>query len=188
MGPGRRRPPLPRALPADWESHRSLSRYVRNMVNLPQSGIFRALAPPITFLTVETVALIGYADAVAQGLLPTYMPQMPNFGLAPFELTAFALALLLGFRTNISYSRCVACAARAPMHALDDLETTYAGWVAIRGPEPRRAPVLAKARGHAPSRPPRCPLAACAGGHRLGRYGRTSSRARAAWAGCAWST
>jgi len=89
----------------DWESHRSLSRYVRNMVNLPQSGIFRALAPPITFLTVETVALIGYADAVAQGLLPTYMPQMPNFGLAPFELTAFALALLLGFRTNISYSR-----------------------------------------------------------------------------------
>lgn len=73
------------------------------MATLLSSGIFRALIGPTLLLTLETLLLVGYADLAAQGRLPPQFPLVPNFGLEPFGLTAFALSLILGFRTNISY-------------------------------------------------------------------------------------
>jgi len=101
-------PPLPAPLPpprADWGYHRSLSRYLGNVANLPQSGIMATLCVPLAYLTVETVLVVAYADAGARGVLPQVLPRLPDFGLAPFELTAFALSLLLGFRTNMAFDR-----------------------------------------------------------------------------------
>ena len=45
-------------------------------------------------------------------ILPTYVPPqgLPSLylGDSPFELTSFALSLLMVFRTEASYDRCVA--------------------------------------------------------------------------------
>lgn len=87
-----------------WASHRSTSRYTRHMLGIFKSSIARGLAQPL--LTVAGIASVVcfYEDSLAKGLLPPYVPSllMPT---APFDLTSFALALLLVFRTNTSYDR-----------------------------------------------------------------------------------
>ena len=90
-----------------WASHRSTSRYIRHMLGLFNSSIVRGLAQPL--LSVGGIASLVciYEDVLLKGdMLPSYMPSllMPT---APFDLTSFALALLLVFRTNSSYDRFV---------------------------------------------------------------------------------
>lgn len=91
-----------------WAEHRSTSRYNRHIVGIFNSSIVKGLAQPM--VTVGAIASIvcAYESALSRGdgTLPEYMPSllMPT---APFDLTSFALALLLVFRTNSSYDRFV---------------------------------------------------------------------------------
>jgi hypothetical protein len=39
------------------------------------------------------------------GLMPAWLPALPPIPVEPFQLTSFALSLLLVFRTNSSYAR-----------------------------------------------------------------------------------
>eukprot|EP00889_Picochlorum_renovo_P001639 jgi/Picre1/28669/NNA_004069.t1 len=61
-------------------------------------------SPLIGGRLTEARQVCFYEDSLAKGLLPPYLPSllMPT---APFDLTSFALALLLVFRTNTSYDR-----------------------------------------------------------------------------------
>ena len=38
-------------------------------------------------------------------LLPSWLPAPPSINIEPFQLTSFALSMLLVFRTNASYAR-----------------------------------------------------------------------------------
>lgn len=87
-----------------WASHRSTARYIRHMLGIFQSSIFRALAQPLLSVATISTAVCTYETMLSDGALPTYMPSllMPT---DPFNLTSFALSLLLVFRTNTSYDR-----------------------------------------------------------------------------------
>ncbi len=90
-----------------WAEHRSTSRYNRHVIGIFKSSIFRGLAQPMVTVGLIASLVCGYESALSQGgILPDYMPSllMPT---APFDLTSFALALLLVFRTNSSYDRFV---------------------------------------------------------------------------------
>ena len=58
-------------------------------------------APPALYCTV-----VGWARARAQdGVLPRWSPDFRTVSDTPFQLTSFALSLMLVFRTNSSYAR-----------------------------------------------------------------------------------
>ena len=87
-----------------WEEHRSSQRYNRHIFQLFGSSIFKQLTNSL--LTVGAIAsavcwyesqIVPQYDVAPSLLMPT----------APFDLTSFALALLLVFRTNSSYDRFV---------------------------------------------------------------------------------
>ena len=87
-----------------WASHRSTARYIRHMNGILQSTIVRGLAQPLLSVATISMAVCFYEDLLADGAFPVGYPSllMPT---APFDLTSFALALLLVFRTNTSYDR-----------------------------------------------------------------------------------
>ena len=87
-----------------WASHRSTARYIRHMKGIFQSSIVRGLAQPLLSVAGIATIVCMYEDLLSDGVFPGYMPSllMPT---APFDLTSFALALLLVFRTNTSYDR-----------------------------------------------------------------------------------
>lgn len=87
-----------------WASHRSTARYVRHMLGIFQSSIVRGLAQPLFSVASIATIVCTYETLRAEDMLPSYCPTllMPT---APFDLTSFALALLLVFRTNTSYDR-----------------------------------------------------------------------------------
>lgn len=88
----------------DWKRHRESSRYFRHMVTLPESGIFMALLPFILALMGETAMIELWHVAEAAGSLGP-LPAPPHVHMTPFNITAFALSLLLVFRTNSGYGR-----------------------------------------------------------------------------------
>ena len=87
-----------------WEEHRSQSRYNRHIFGLFGSSIFQQLTQSLLTVGAIASAVCLYESSV----VPVYewAPSllMPT---APFDLTSFALALLLVFRTNSSYDRFV---------------------------------------------------------------------------------
>ena len=87
-----------------WTSHQSSSRYVRHMLAIFQSNIIRRLAHPLLSVAGVSTIICMYEDLLKDGAFPEGFPSfiMPT---APFDLTSFALALLLVFRTNSSYDR-----------------------------------------------------------------------------------
>jgi predicted membrane chloride channel (bestrophin family) len=87
-----------------WEEHRSTARYNRHIFGIFSSSIFRGLAQPlVTVGAIATAVCLYESNVVPQyDLMPSLL--MPT---APFDLTSFALALLLVFRTNSSYDRFV---------------------------------------------------------------------------------
>jgi len=93
----------------DWEKHRSMTRYLTHLASLPGSGMFRSLLPPLAALTAWAAALAAWAAGAAAGALPAWVPPglaaYPSVSMEPFHLTAFAMSLLLGFRTNIAHER-----------------------------------------------------------------------------------
>lgn len=63
-----------------------------------------SLVPPVIAFTSVAVFVATYNSAVSLDLLPEFFPILRASSL-PYQLTAPALALLLVFRTEASYSR-----------------------------------------------------------------------------------
>ncbi|CAK0783433.1 hypothetical protein CVIRNUC_006632 [Coccomyxa viridis] len=91
---------------ADWVAHRSTSRYARHLSGIFQSRIFRGLLP--TLLGVMSTAVsVGIYETLRDHhvFIPSDWPSLTVEANQAFNLTSFALSLLLVFRTNESYSR-----------------------------------------------------------------------------------
>ena len=84
-----------------WALHRSHYRHVRHIRVLPRSVTLRRLLWPDLFVVGTTAAGLHYYNTTwaTSAADVVCLPQQP------FTLTAAALALLLVFRTNASYSR-----------------------------------------------------------------------------------
>ncbi|XP_008806803.1 UPF0187 protein At3g61320, chloroplastic-like isoform X1 [Phoenix dactylifera] len=100
----RKRRPL--YTPDDWRDHRSSSRHLRHLLSSLSSRVILSLIPPVFSLTAVAAALALYNSAVSLAWLPDFFPLFRASSL-PYQLTAPALALLLVFRTEASYSRFV---------------------------------------------------------------------------------
>lgn len=88
----------------DWMQHRSSMRHVRHFLNSLKSRVILSLVPPVIAFTSVAVFVATYNTAVSLDLLPEFFPTLRSSSL-PYQLTAPALALLLVFRTEASYSR-----------------------------------------------------------------------------------
>lgn len=87
-----------------WASHRSSRRYFQHLTGIPKSMIIRGLKAPL-------LCVFFFSSCVASW--EAYKEAYPSLGLPsssleaadPFTLTSFALALLLAFRLDASYTR-----------------------------------------------------------------------------------
>ncbi|KAK4483469.1 hypothetical protein RD792_010660 [Penstemon davidsonii] len=89
-----------------WIQHRSSLRHVRHLLTSLNSRVILSLVPPVIVFTSVAVIIASYNTAVSMDLLPEFFPILRASSL-PYQLTAPALALLLVFRTEASYSRFV---------------------------------------------------------------------------------
>lgn len=87
-----------------WVQHRSSLRHVRHLLSSSSSRVILSLVPPVMAFTSVAVFIASYNTAVDLELLPGFFPVLRASSL-PYQLTAPALALLLVFRTEASYSR-----------------------------------------------------------------------------------
>ncbi|KAM1019413.1 hypothetical protein ACFX13_041493 [Malus domestica] len=87
-----------------WMHHRSSYRHLRHLLSSLSSRVILSLIPPVIAFTLVAVVIASYNTAVALDLLPGIFPLLRSSSL-PYQLTAPALALLLVFRTEASYSR-----------------------------------------------------------------------------------
>ncbi|KAI9180632.1 hypothetical protein LWI28_006821 [Acer negundo] len=89
-----------------WVQHRSSLRHIRHLLSSFSSRVILSLIPPVIAFTLFAVAIASYNSAVDVHWLPGFLPVLRASSL-PYQLTAPALALLLVFRTEASYSRMV---------------------------------------------------------------------------------
>ena len=90
-----------------WVEHRSSLRHLRHLRHLLSSLSSRVILsqiPPAFSLTAVATTLAAYNSAVEAAWLPEFFPVLRASQLH-YQLTAPALALLLVFRTEASYSR-----------------------------------------------------------------------------------
>ncbi|XP_044501282.1 UPF0187 protein At3g61320, chloroplastic-like, partial [Mangifera indica] len=87
-----------------WVNHRSSLRHIRHLLSSLSSRVILSLIPPVIAFTSVAVVIASYNSAVDMHLLPGFFPILKASSL-PYQLTAPALALLLVFRTEASYSR-----------------------------------------------------------------------------------
>lgn len=88
----------------NWVQHRSSYRHIRHFLSSLSSRVILSLIPPVIAFTSFAVLIAGYNSAVFVHWLPEFFPTLRASSL-PYQLTAPALALLLVFRTEASYSR-----------------------------------------------------------------------------------
>lgn len=89
---------------SDWVRHRSSLRHIRHLLSSLNSRVILSLVPPVIAFTSVAAVVASYNTAVLWNLLPGVFPVLRASSL-PYQLTAPALALLLVFRTEASYSR-----------------------------------------------------------------------------------
>lgn len=89
---------------SDWEEHRKTVRYLRHLQAVRESRIVRGLLWPVTWVSFVACALGVYETVSGMHLLSFPLPRVTVI-YKPFEITSFALALLLVFRTDASYAR-----------------------------------------------------------------------------------
>ncbi|KAK9274185.1 hypothetical protein L1049_018999 [Liquidambar formosana] len=87
-----------------WVEHRSSFRHIRHLLSSLSSRVILSLIPPVIAFTLVAVVIASYNTAVTLHWLPDFFPVLRVSSL-PYQLTAPALALLLVFRTEASYSR-----------------------------------------------------------------------------------
>ena len=88
----------------DWLRHRSSTRHYRHFKSSFSSRAILSLIPPVGTFTGIAAVLALYNSIVTAGWFPSFIPLFHASPL-PYTLTAPALALLLVFRTEASYSR-----------------------------------------------------------------------------------
>lgn len=88
----------------NWVQHRSSARHVRHFLTSLSSRVILSLVPPVIVFTSVAAVIASYNSAVSLHWLPEFFPILRASSL-PYQLTAPALALLLVFRTEASYSR-----------------------------------------------------------------------------------
>ncbi|PWA44758.1 bestrophin-like protein [Artemisia annua] len=88
----------------DWVEHRSSLRHLKHLLSSASSRVILSLVPPVLAFTTVAVFVASYNTLVFWDLLPEFFPVLRASSL-PYQLTAPALALLLVFRTEASYSR-----------------------------------------------------------------------------------
>ncbi|KAI5079831.1 hypothetical protein GOP47_0005310 [Adiantum capillus-veneris] len=88
----------------DWLHHRSSLRHIRHLLSSGSSRVILSLIPPVFTVTAISVVIAAYNTAVNLSVLPPIFPLLHAASL-PYELTAPAIALMLVFRTDASYSR-----------------------------------------------------------------------------------
>lgn len=88
----------------DWIRHRSSTRHYRHFASSLSSRVILSLIPPVGTMTAIAAVIAVYNSVVLTGWLPSFIPVLHASAL-PYQLTAPALALLLVFRTEASYSR-----------------------------------------------------------------------------------
>ncbi|XP_076899641.1 voltage-dependent chloride channel 1, chloroplastic-like [Bidens hawaiensis] len=96
--------PRPLYTHSDWIRHRSSLRHLRHLLSSLTSRVILSLIPPVIAFTSVAAVVATYNTAVLWHLLPDLFPVLRASSL-PYQLTAPALALLLVFRTEASYSR-----------------------------------------------------------------------------------
>ncbi|PSS24294.1 UPF0187 protein [Actinidia chinensis var. chinensis] len=87
-----------------WVHHRSSLRHIRHLISSVSSRVILSLIPPVITFTSVAALVACYNSAILANLLPEFFPVLRASSL-PYQLTAPALALLLVFRTEASYSR-----------------------------------------------------------------------------------
>ncbi|XP_060213301.1 voltage-dependent chloride channel 1, chloroplastic-like [Lycium barbarum] len=87
-----------------WVQHRSSLRHVRHLFSSFNSRVILSLIPPVIAFTSFAIMIASYNSAVSLHWLPEFFPVL-RASPQPYQLTAPALALLLVFRTEASYSR-----------------------------------------------------------------------------------
>ncbi|PPD90275.1 hypothetical protein GOBAR_DD12778 [Gossypium barbadense] len=87
-----------------WVHHRSSLRHLRHLLSSLQSRVILSLVPPVLAFTSVAIVVALYNTAVDLHWFPGFFPVLRASSL-PYQLTAPALALLLVFRTEASYSR-----------------------------------------------------------------------------------
>jgi len=99
----------------DWVRHRSSDRFVRNVVSILTSGIYKNIAKEVWFVVLSAAAIILWnaitgdfqdlASVSHPGLLKNTLIPVLTLPLTPFTLSSASLGLLLVFRTNAGYQR-----------------------------------------------------------------------------------
>lgn len=79
-------------------------RHLRHFLTSLNSRVILSLVPPVIAFTSVAIIVASYNTAVWMHWLPEFFPVLKASSL-PYQLTAPALALLLVFRTEASYSR-----------------------------------------------------------------------------------
>ncbi|KAL2461564.1 UPF0187 protein [Abeliophyllum distichum] len=87
-----------------WVQHRGSLRHIRHLLSSLSSRVILSLVPPVIAFTSMAVFIASYNSAVSMQWLPEFFPVLRASSL-PYQLAAPALALLLVFRTEASYSR-----------------------------------------------------------------------------------
>ncbi|KAJ1698766.1 hypothetical protein LUZ63_007278 [Rhynchospora breviuscula] len=101
------RDPRPLYTPENWREHRSSRRHLRHLLTSLSSRVILSLIPPVFSLTTFAGFIALYNTAVSLAWLPNSIFPVLKASPLPYQLTAPALALLLVFRTEASYSRFV---------------------------------------------------------------------------------
>ncbi|GIL65937.1 hypothetical protein Vafri_19565 [Volvox africanus] len=114
-----------------WTYHQNSGRYIRHLSSIFKSVTFRNLQGPLSALTLISCLVVLYRTLLELGSLPLDVFEGVKFTDVPFQLTSFALSLLLVFRTDASYSRwCAAMDAWGTLrNSASQLVRKAAAWV-----------------------------------------------------------
>lgn len=88
-----------------WNKHRGTARYARHLLYMFSSRVFRSLLPPVLLVMLLAVFVGLYETLLKAGALPGHWPHLSLALGQAWNLTGFALSLLLAFRTNHAYDR-----------------------------------------------------------------------------------
>lgn len=100
------RPELRSVFDADsWEALRCTDRYFHHILETHRSRILLGMAKPLAHVAAASAVACACGAAMQAGLLPAFLPALGGQLKELFNLTSFALSLLLVFRTNSSYAR-----------------------------------------------------------------------------------
>ncbi|KAL4434404.1 hypothetical protein ABPG75_000845 [Micractinium tetrahymenae] len=88
-----------------WEALRHTDRYFHHMLDTHRSRVLLGMAKPLAYVAAASAVACACGAAMQAGLLPAFLPALGGQLKEFFNLTSFALSLLLVFRTNSSYGR-----------------------------------------------------------------------------------